>query len=260
MPCLVPASDNRRIEDMHTYTYCTGTPFKHHVNIACLDLIRLISVNLYFVLEIIRERAQLLSIHLVSSQAVYYIDPQSVEETTRVAWCQAQISSCPLLCLQLQGESSTTADNRCEASDLSYSCICGNGLTPNLTEYSQTLPYFTCTEFGSQCVENCNGNSLCQSACRADHPCGAQNPIKVNLTTVTTASATKTNLPAGATSDAAGIVYNGLGGAATTPASDSSNSQTNTQQSGAEIALGLGHSYGLAVVFTGVFAGFALVL
>lgn len=65
-----------------------------------------------------------------------------------------------------------------------------------------------------------------------------------------------TTLPAGATSGTAGVVYNGLGGAAaaTTAASSS------TQGSGADAALALGRSYGLAVVFAGIFAGFALLM
>jgi len=65
-----------------------------------------------------------------------------------------------------------------------------------------------------------------------------------------------TTLPAGATSGTAGVVYNGLGGAAatTTPASSSDS------KSGADAALDLGRSYGLAVVLAGLFAGFALVM
>jgi len=66
-----------------------------------------------------------------------------------------------------------------------------------------------------------------------------------------------TTVPAGATSGTAGVVYTGLGGgvaAATTTAASS------TKKNGAQAALDLGHSYGLAVVFGGLFAGFALVM
>jgi len=64
-----------------------------------------------------------------------------------------------------------------------------------------------------------------------------------------------TGLPAGATSGAGGVVFTGLGGGAvaTAPADDS-------KKGGAQAALNLGHSYGLAVVFAGIFAGFALVM
>ncbi|KAK6583382.1 hypothetical protein PZA11_004458 [Diplocarpon coronariae] len=189
-----------------------------------------------------------------NSQAVYTIDPNSVSLSIRQGWCNSQQSTCPLLCLQLQGDSSTTEANDCDADSLAYDCICGNGLTPNLTEYSQTLPYFTCTEYGSQCVAACNGNSQCQSACRDDHPCGAQNPTRVNLSTVTTSS---TKSPAGATN---GVVYNGLGDAGATTASSSSDAKETGTKSGSEMALNAGRSYGLAVVFAGIFAGFALVL
>jgi len=195
----------------------------------------------------------------VRSQAVYSIDPDSVPLATRQGWCQSQLTACPLLCLQLSGNSSTTAANDCDATTLSYDCICGNGLAPNASEYSQTLPYFLCTEYGNQCVTACNGNTPCQSACRDDHPCGAQNPTRVNTTTTTT-SATSTNLPAGATSGTAGVVYNGLGGAAATTTASGSSSTDTAKKNGSQMALDLGRSYGIAVVFAGLFAGFALVL
>jgi hypothetical protein len=65
-----------------------------------------------------------------------------------------------------------------------------------------------------------------------------------------------TTVPAGATSGTAGVVYTGLGGGAvtTTPAASSNN------KSGAQAALDLGRNYGLAVIFSGLFAGFALVM
>lgn len=66
-----------------------------------------------------------------------------------------------------------------------------------------------------------------------------------------------TTLPAGATSGSGGVVYTGLGGGAvatSTTAAGSSN------KSGAQAALDLGRSYGLAVIFGGLFAGFALVM
>jgi hypothetical protein len=69
---------------------------------------------------------------------------------------------------------------------------------------------------------------------------------------------TATTAPAGATSGTAGVVYTGLGGGAaatTTPSSAQS-----TTKSGAQAALDLGRSYGLAVVFGGIFAGFALIM
>jgi len=68
---------------------------------------------------------------------------------------------------------------------------------------------------------------------------------------------TATTLPAGATSGTAGVVYTGLGGGSVaTPTTAASTNQKNS----ADAALDLGRSYGLVVVFTSIFAGFALVM
>lgn len=95
----------------------------------------------------------------------------------------------PSVCLQ-----STTGvplSNDCTASTLTYACVCSDGLSPNLTQYSQTLPFFICQEWGNQCQSNCAGDSLCVSDCRSKHPCGAQSPVRVNTSTASaTPSAT----------------------------------------------------------------------
>lgn len=137
---------------------------------------------------------------------------------------------------------------------LTYSCVCSNGLQPNASQYSQTLPYFICTETNNQCVGNCNGDSTCQSACRASHPCGAQDPVRVNTTSTTsTMSATPTN-NAAATTGSSGVVYTGFAGASatTTAASNKSNASN--------LAIRLGQTYGVAVTLAGFFVGFAWVL
>jgi hypothetical protein len=133
-------------------------------------------------------------------------------------------------------------------SDLSYSCICDNGLSPNLTMYSQTIPYYICTEWGQQCVKNCNGVQTCQADCLQKHPCGAQSPIKGNATS---ASAIATTALASATSK---IPVTGFGGAAATGTTFSDN------KGAASAMLDLGASYSMAVVFAGVFLGFAVLL
>jgi len=190
---------------------------------------------------------------LLGAQAQYSINASSVPIATRTQWCQAQLTECPLLCLQLPGSSSTTEANDCDPTDLTYDCICGNGLSPNASEYSQTLPYFICTEYGTQCVAACNGETACQSACLQDHPCGAQDPTRVNVTsTSSTMAATGT---AGSAASGA-VVYTGLGGVATAAAT----STPSSKKSGAQAALDIGRSYGLGIVAAGVFAGFALII
>lgn len=193
----------------------------------------------------------------VRSQIVYYIDPTSVPIQTRDQWCTTQETSCPLLCLQLPGSSSTTTANDCDPTTLTYDCVCGNGQSPNASEYSQTIPYFICQTYGDQCVAACNGDTACQNACRVDNPCGAQNPTRVNTTSSSTMSST--TVPAGATSTSGGVVFTGLGGAVATNSAGSSSSSSSAK-SGAQTALDLGRSYGLVVIFSGLFAGFALVM
>jgi len=192
-----------------------------------------------------------------TAQVQYSIDPNSVSLSIRQGWCQQQTATCPSLCLQPgNGGTRTTIQNTCNAATLSFACVCGGGVSPNATEYSQTLPYFICTEYGTQCIAACGGVNTCQSACRQDHPCGAQDPSPPNNTaTKTSASAgsSATAADGSASTGAGGTAFNGLGGTAAPTGGSSS-------KSGAQTALDMGRSYGLAVVFTGIFAGFALVM
>ncbi|KLJ10926.1 hypothetical protein EMPG_13758, partial [Blastomyces silverae] len=104
---------------------------------------------------------------VVSSQS---IDPSTIPEATREAWCRDQTTSCPLLCLQNKGATGEPESNDCDPETLVFSCICSTGLAPNASEYSQTIPYYICTEANNQCVRNCNGDPTCQTACREDNP------------------------------------------------------------------------------------------
>lgn len=187
------------------------------------------------------------------------IDPNSVALGTRNFWCQSQIASCPLICTQEtaadNGGSAATLANDCDADSLAYSCVCANGLSPNISEYSQTVPYFTCTESNNQCVANCGmNNNACAAACRENHPCGAQNPSRVNVTSTASGTASATGKGSSGTSSA---VYNGFGSSATSSGSSSSSSQGSTSSAG-RIAMDVGQIYGLGVVLSGVFAGFML--
>ncbi|KAJ5085470.1 hypothetical protein N7532_010241 [Penicillium argentinense] len=169
---------------------------------------------------------------LVSGQT---IEPNSVPLSTRESWCSSQQASCPLLCLQLPGATGSPTQNTCSAETLSYSCICSNNVSPNASEYSQTMSYYICTEAATQCANKCTTSS-CVSACRADHPCGAQDPKRVNVTTTTTASATST-----ATSTA--LHTKEATGAGIRP-----------------FVLEMGQVYGTCILVGGFIAGFAILL
>ena len=60
----------------------------------------------------------------------------------------------------------TTLENDCDADALTYNCLCENNVAPNITQYSQTLPYYICTQWGTQCVTNCRGDNTCADKCR----------------------------------------------------------------------------------------------
>ncbi|OQD69196.1 hypothetical protein PENPOL_c002G09219 [Penicillium polonicum] len=171
---------------------------------------------------------------LVNSQ----FDPTSVPYATREAWCNSQTSACPILCLQLPGASGTPTSNTCSPATLLYYCLCSNNVTPNASEYSQTIPYYTCTETNNQCVLKCNGDSTCQNNCRVKNPCGAQDPKRVNVTTTTAKAATPT-----ASETPVNTLVNGATGAAPRMAS-----------------VDMSHVYGLCVLVGGFVAGFATLL
>ncbi|KAI0193508.1 hypothetical protein F4808DRAFT_357578 [Astrocystis sublimbata] len=143
----------------------------------------------------------------VNAQEQYHIDPSSVPLSLRANWCQTEKSTCPLICKQSPPGGFET--NECDPMALTYGCVCEDGKSPNLSEYSLTLPFFICQEWGTQCVTACGSDATCASDCRQNHPCGAQNPTRANVTSSSSPSATETGMSA---TNSAGEIYNGLDG------------------------------------------------
>ncbi|KAK4231819.1 hypothetical protein QBC38DRAFT_205278 [Podospora fimiseda] len=174
--------------------------------------------------------------------ADYWIDPNSVSLSERMAWCNDQRSTCPTICLQ----TSTGAPliNDCDPKELRYGCLCSDNKQPNMTEYTLTLPYHVCTAWGTQCVASCGSDNLCSAACREEHPCGAQSPPGVNSTTSSTMSATAT--PTATNSGPAAGFADG--------------SENNNGKGKSAGALTFGSVSQIGVVAVGLFAGFAVLL
>ncbi|RSM02560.1 hypothetical protein CDV31_010865 [Fusarium ambrosium] len=183
------------------------------------------------------------------ANADYYIEPDSVPIAQRRVWCQTTKESCPLICEQTsEGEPKV---NTCDPETLTYGCICSDNKQPNVSEYSLTIPYYVCQEWGNQCVEDCKGSNSCASSCREDHPCGASNPKKYNTTS--TATGTETAKATASTTDDADTLYTGNpGGDDGDDDSDSSSSKNGSS------ALEAGRTWGLAVVLSTMFVGFAM--
>jgi hypothetical protein len=99
---------------------------------------------------------------LVSSQTWTAVNISAIDPATRSKWCLDQTSSCPLLCLQINA-TSDPRQNECDSDSLSYQCVCSNGISPNTSEYSQTIPFYLCMEANNECVDRCSSaDSACQ--------------------------------------------------------------------------------------------------
>ncbi|KAJ4287321.1 hypothetical protein N0V90_012719 [Kalmusia sp. IMI 367209] len=185
-----------------------------------------------------------------AAQEQYSIDPDTVQPATRDYWCQQQKATCPQICLQQPGVTSmNTVTNECESDTLTATCVCDNGISPNLTQYTQTLPFNICQQWGTNCVKACGqGENACADACRSDHPCGAQDPFKPNATTTSSsASHSKTADPSATDSASTTVPDTGFAGQTTSP-----------DTGAAATLMNFGATYGVAVTFMSIFAGFAL--
>ena len=182
-------------------------------------------------------------------------------------WCNDQKSTCPLLCLQTTGGRLRPQQNDCtpvnskpdhgqytrslttKQSSLTYICVCSNGQQPNASEYSLTIPFHECQEYGNQCVRACPSNdAACQTDCRTRNPCGAQDPKRVNISTTSTGAPSTATATGDATDSTAEAteVYTGFGSDSTATA-ESGNGNANDAQA---LVIGFGHTYGLFIVLT----------
>jgi hypothetical protein len=91
---------------------------------------------------------------------------------------------------------------------------------------------------------------------RTDHPCGAQDPTRVNTSTISTSTSAGSS-GTGSAGSATSTGFGAFGGAGGTTATSTS---TTAAKSAAIAALNLGNTYGFAVVVSGMFAGFAMML
>ncbi|KAJ0385986.1 hypothetical protein COL922a_005249 [Colletotrichum nupharicola] len=175
---------------------------------------------------------------VAAAQADYVIEPKSVPLATR--------SPAPPRWRVWDVEPRTTLVNDCDYNSLTYGCVCGDGNQPNMTEYSLTLPYHVCQEYGNQCVTKCGlGANECASKCREDNPCGASNPTRANSTSTASGTATATS------SSTSGAIFTGMAG--------DDGSSGSSGSSGAA-ALGMGREAGFAVLVGSILGGVALLL
>ncbi|KAF9357124.1 hypothetical protein BGX26_004241 [Mortierella sp. AD094] len=119
-------------------------------------------------------------------------DPMTVDNSTKLTWCQNQVGFCTNVCQELT-QGAQTVDNRCDIMTLQYSCECQGGIIPNTTEYTETIPYFECTADVQQCIKNCAlSDNGCYATCKQRN-CAAEFPKKYNQTLATTTATTPTS-------------------------------------------------------------------
>jgi len=106
------------------------------------------------------------------------VDPGTVDDATKAAWCNAQSNTCNTLC----DDSPSTDD--CNYDTLDYECLCSsNDSAPGLQYYEQTMPTLICKELFSQCIQQHVGDARGQRACKAniDDLCGTLDPNKADV-------------------------------------------------------------------------------
>lgn len=125
-------------------------------------------------------------IGLSTAQVYPPVNPDDIDINKRDQWCVDQQSTCPALCQDQEQVDAETND--CDAETLEFQCICENNVSPNMTEYSLTIPYHLCMQSITDCVENCgNGEAVCSNLCFTGKTCGASNPTLQNSTTTSSA-------------------------------------------------------------------------
>jgi len=97
---------------------------------------------------------------------VHSFDPSTVNGPTKTTWCSDQMATCTNICLD--GDGHQPSVNYCTPDTLAYDCVCSNGVSPNSTEYTQTIPYFACTADQQTCINNCKPTTdACVNACNS---------------------------------------------------------------------------------------------
>ncbi|KAK4205264.1 hypothetical protein QBC40DRAFT_344795 [Triangularia verruculosa] len=171
---------------------------------------------------------------VVAQNQNFTIDISKVSPSTKSAWCNAQFNSCGALCF------GSLKKNDCQASDLTYECVCSNGTAPGLDYYLQTIPTFICNEAFSQCTQERQGGSAAElKKCTTD--------IRDNCGTLDTADA-KPEGSDDSDDKATTTGPSGTQGAAETNAPSTSTSQAAAPTNFAQIG------NGVAAVAAGVFA------
>ncbi|KAI1383357.1 uncharacterized protein F4822DRAFT_75171 [Hypoxylon trugodes] len=148
----------------------------------------------------------LCAVTLVSAQAnsnsTFKIDPDSVDISKKVTWCQGQQDSCGTLC-------GTAITNDCSVDTLDFKCVCQGNNSPDLNLYENTMPWFVCEQNQDNCIQQTENNAAGQKNCTStfsDH-CGkesvADHAGEGSVSTTTSSSSAPSGSATAASSSAA---------------------------------------------------------
>lgn len=77
-----------------------------------------------------------------------------------------------------------------EQATLKFGCVCSDDSIPDVTPYSQTIPFFVCQETYVQCINSHPNDAEGQRACKKAADCGSKNASAVTTTASSTMSST----------------------------------------------------------------------
>lgn len=109
----------------------------------------------------------------------------------------------------------------CLQNTLAYTCVCNNGLSPDLSQYQNTIPSFECAEYKGQCLQNNAGNATAQDQCEKI-TCGTQTASNlISSSTSASSSSSAASSGSGAAASATSAMASGSSTAASSAATAS---------------------------------------
>ena len=116
------------------------------------------------------------------------INVTQIPFATRQAWCQSEYKACPLICggtasvitcVPVRTANYIICCPQCmltviNQDTLTYKCVCENGFHPNISNYLNTLPYFICLQWKTNCVDSNPTDLQALQGCNSV-TCGSKN-------------------------------------------------------------------------------------
>lgn len=127
-----------------------------------------------------------------------------------------------------------------------YNCTCANGPTPNISDYTQTLPSLVCAEWIADCVDAHPNDQSGIAGCRS-LVCGSKNVTGPTVSSSSASSSATTTTSSSAASSSAA-------------STSTTTSATAAASSTGAAVINVAKDYGTGILATGLLALFGLAL